>query len=152
MRLPVSAIILPFIAAALFSENLAAAAQSANPYPWCAIYYKEGGGTPRCYFDTRDQCMASISGIGGFCIANQYYHGAAVQPPRRVHVMRKRPSTHSHQRPYDSHAGLRLTLAFRPARRTSGGRGDGCARSYFDKRRRGFCRSPGSRPIEVATV
>src|SRR6266481_1709956 len=66
MRLPVSTIILLFIAAALFSENLAAAAQSANPYPWCAIYYKEGGGTPRCYFDTRDQCMASISGIGGF--------------------------------------------------------------------------------------
>jgi Protein of unknown function (DUF3551) len=73
MRLPVSAIILLFIAAALFSENLAAAAQSANPYPWCAIYYKEGGGTPRCYFDTRDQCMASISGIGGFCVQNLQY-------------------------------------------------------------------------------
>jgi hypothetical protein len=43
MRLPVSAIILLFIAAALFSENLAAAAQPANPYPWCAIYHKEGG-------------------------------------------------------------------------------------------------------------
>ncbi len=73
MRLPVSPIILLFIAAALFGENLAAAAQSANPYPWCGIYYKEGGGTPRCYFDTRDQCMASISGIGGFCVQNLQY-------------------------------------------------------------------------------
>jgi len=82
MRLPVSAIILLFIAAALFGENLAAAAQSANPYPWCAIYYKEGGGTPRCYFDTRDQCMASISGIGGFCVQNLQY-SPRVKPSAR---------------------------------------------------------------------
>jgi hypothetical protein len=41
--------------------------------------------------------METISGIGGFCIANQYYHGAAVRPPRRAHEMRKRGSAHSHQ-------------------------------------------------------
>jgi Protein of unknown function (DUF3551) len=71
MRLP--AVILPLIAAALFGQNLAASAQSPHSYPWCAIYYKEGGGTPRCYFDTRDQCMASISGIGGSCVENLQY-------------------------------------------------------------------------------
>jgi hypothetical protein len=73
MRLPVSVVLLPLIAAALSGENLAASAQSANSYPWCAIYYKEGGGTPRCYFDTREQCTASISGIGGLCVQNLQY-------------------------------------------------------------------------------
>jgi hypothetical protein len=87
-----------FIAAALLSASIAASAQSARSYRFCAIYYGiDATGTPSCSFDNREQCMETISGIGGFCIANQYYHGAAVQPPRRVHVMRKRPSTHSHQ-------------------------------------------------------
>jgi hypothetical protein len=87
-----------FIAAALLGESIAASAQSARSYPFCAIYYGiDTTGTPSCSFDTRQQCMETISGIGGFCIENQYYHGAAVQPPRRVHVMRKRASTHSHQ-------------------------------------------------------
>jgi Protein of unknown function (DUF3551) len=86
MRLPVSAIILLFIAAALFSEHLAPAAQSANPYQWCAIYYKEGGGTPRCYFDTRDQCTASISGIGGICVQNLQYSPPVKPSARRPRI------------------------------------------------------------------
>jgi Protein of unknown function (DUF3551) len=73
MRLPVSVVLLPLIAAALFGENLAASAQSANSHPWCAIYYKDGGGTPRWYFASREQCMASISGVGGFCAQNLQY-------------------------------------------------------------------------------
>jgi hypothetical protein len=96
MRLPV--LILLFIAAALLGESIGASAQSARSYPFCAIYYGiDATGTPSCSFDTREQCMETISGIGGFCIANQYYHGAAVRPPRRVHEMRKRGSAHSHQ-------------------------------------------------------
>jgi hypothetical protein len=96
MRLPVR--ILLFIAAALLGESLGASAQSARSYPFCAIYYGiDATGTPSCSFDTREQCMETISGIGGFCIANQYYHGAAVRPPRGVHIMRKRASAHSHQ-------------------------------------------------------
>jgi hypothetical protein len=71
MRLP--AVILPLIAAAFFGENLDASAQSAKSYPWCAIYYKDGGGTPRCYFDSREQCAASISGVGGLCVENLQY-------------------------------------------------------------------------------
>jgi hypothetical protein len=73
MRLPVSVVLLPFIAAALLGENLAASAQSANSYPWCAIYYKDGGGTPRCYFANREQCMETILGIGGLCVQNLQY-------------------------------------------------------------------------------
>jgi Protein of unknown function (DUF3551) len=82
MRLPVSVVLLPLIAAALFGENLAASAQSANSYPWCAIYYKDGGGTPRCYFASREQCMASISGVGGSCVQNLQY-SPRVQPSAR---------------------------------------------------------------------
>jgi hypothetical protein len=77
MRLP--AVILPLIAVALFGQNLAASAQSAKSYPWCAIFYKDGGGTPRCYFDTREQCMETISGIGGLCVENLQY-SPRVQP------------------------------------------------------------------------
>jgi hypothetical protein len=73
MRLPVPVVLLTLIAAALSGENRAASAQSANSYPWCAIIYKEGGGTPRCYFDTREQCMETISGVGGLCVQNLQY-------------------------------------------------------------------------------
>jgi len=82
MRLPVSVVILPLTAAALFGENLAASAQSENSYPWCGIYYRDGGGTPRCYFASREQCMASISGFGGFCVQNLQY-SPRVQPSAR---------------------------------------------------------------------
>src|SRR5215471_2259405 len=94
MRLPVLSLL--FIGAALLGESIATAAQSAGSYPVCAIYYGiDATGTPSCAFDTRQQCMETISGIGGFCIENQYYRGSTVRPPRRVHVMRKRASIHS---------------------------------------------------------
>jgi len=52
-------------------------------------------GTPSCYFDTREQCMETISGIGGLCVENQYYHRVAVLPPRGPHAAKahKRAST-----------------------------------------------------------
>jgi hypothetical protein len=87
MRLPILTITL-FIAATSLSET-AASAQSAGSYPWCAIYYRmDSGGTPSCYFDTRPQCMETISGLGGLCVENQYYHGVTVLAPRRAHVAR----------------------------------------------------------------
>jgi hypothetical protein len=36
--------------------------------PWCAIYAKDGDS--HCAIATREQCMATVSGIGGFCVAN----------------------------------------------------------------------------------
>jgi hypothetical protein len=96
MRLPVTTLL--FIGAVSLGESVATAAQSAGSYPVCAIYYGiDATGTPSCAFDTREQCMETISGIGGFCIENQYYHGPTVRPPRRGQVMRKRAGTHSHQ-------------------------------------------------------
>jgi hypothetical protein len=73
MHSPALAIILLLVAAALFGESLVTSAQSANSYPWCARYYKDGGGTPRCNFASREQCMASISGVGGLCVRNLQY-------------------------------------------------------------------------------
>jgi hypothetical protein len=46
----------------------------AQDYPWCANYTK---GCISCSFVTRDQCMADVSGIGGFCESNPQYHLAA---------------------------------------------------------------------------
>ncbi len=94
MRLPTLTML--FIAATLPSETTASA-QSAGSYPWCAIYYRmDAGGTPSCYFDTRQQCMETISGIGGLCVENQYYHGAAALAPRRAHVAKVHKHTSAH--------------------------------------------------------
>jgi hypothetical protein len=91
MRLPVLTLL--FVAALLFGENRAASAQSENSYRWCATYATKGG-TPSCYFATREQCMETISGIGGSCSENPY-HVAAVRP---VHVpaARKHTSKNAH--------------------------------------------------------
>ena len=95
MRLPVLTLL--FIAA-LLGESTAPSAQAAGSHPICAIYYGiDADGTPACAFDTREQCMEDISGIGGFCIENQYYRGPAVRSPGRVHIMRKRVKPHSHR-------------------------------------------------------
>ena len=47
----------------------------AQNYPWCAYNSGKGGGT-NCRFTTFDQCLANVSGIGGFCEPNTLY-----QPP-----------------------------------------------------------------------
>jgi Protein of unknown function (DUF3551) len=83
-------IVLLFIAAALLGEGTAASAQSGRSYAFCAIYYGiDADGTPSCAFDTRAQCMETISGIGGFCIENEHYHAATVPQRHRVHVLRR---------------------------------------------------------------
>jgi hypothetical protein len=54
-------------------------AQSAYDYPWCAIYGGRSSlGAQSCYYATYQQCMATMSGIGGYCIRSPYYRG-----PRR---------------------------------------------------------------------
>jgi hypothetical protein len=54
----------------------------AKDYPWCANYTK---GSTSCSFVTFEQCMADVSGIGGFCERNTLYHpttAPARQKPR----------------------------------------------------------------------
>ena len=61
---------------ALAVERSPAVAQNA---PWCA-YYKGGAGTS-CGFRTFEQCLASVSGVGGTCnrnpAAGRSYEGGA---------------------------------------------------------------------------
>ncbi len=38
-------------------------------YPWCARYFDRSGATA-CYFTSKPQCMAEVSGRGGFCLEN----------------------------------------------------------------------------------
>jgi hypothetical protein len=58
-------------------------AQSAYDYPWCAIY-TDRSGAQACYYTNRAQCMATMEGIGGFCIESPYYRGPS-RPPRERH-------------------------------------------------------------------
>jgi hypothetical protein len=52
---------------------LTSAAQAQN-YPWCAYYGgTRGGGGVNCGFTTFEQCLAALSGMGGFCNRNTQY-------------------------------------------------------------------------------
>jgi len=64
-------IVLPSLAAFAI---LAPATGHADPYRWCAQYDGDGGGN-NCGFVTFEQCRANVSGIGGFCVPNQFYTG-----------------------------------------------------------------------------
>ena len=73
----------------LVFATLAAAATFAAPsakaeveYPWCAQYGRLGTEASNCGFSTRQQCLATISGIGGYCVRNSRYQGR-VKTPRR---------------------------------------------------------------------
>jgi hypothetical protein len=62
-------------------------------YPWCAQYAGGGfsGGGRNCGFWTYGQCMAAISGNGGFCEANAMYRGpqpGMIPPPPGPPVVR----------------------------------------------------------------
>jgi hypothetical protein len=60
----------------------------AQNYPWCAYGGRGGGGT-NCGFTTFEQCLATVSGIGGFCDRNTQY-----QPPPGPHPRRQVRHTH----------------------------------------------------------
>jgi hypothetical protein len=62
-------------------------AQKYDPYPWCAVYGGSMSGSS-CGFKTLQQCMATVSGVGGSCEPNQFYNpgrsgrrGKAARPP-----------------------------------------------------------------------
>jgi hypothetical protein len=76
-----------FVVAALAVTSLATSSPSlAQEYPWCAQYGGRGGGT-NCGFISYRQCMAALSGNGGICSRNQFFHGPyegrRLPPPER---------------------------------------------------------------------
>ena len=56
------------------------AASAAPEYPWCARY---DWTTSNCGFVSFQQCLATISGVGGRCEQNPLY---VASPPRRKPV------------------------------------------------------------------
>ncbi len=54
----------------------------AQEYPGCASYNVWQGAT-NCGFVTYQQCLATISGVGGSCGANPRYLGPPPPAPRR---------------------------------------------------------------------
>jgi hypothetical protein len=62
------------IAAGITLAAAVPAVSHADPYRWCAQY--SGRGAARnCGFVTYRQCMATVSGIGGYCEENPFYTG-----------------------------------------------------------------------------
>ncbi len=91
MRTPIIASLA--IAAALMGGTQAGKAQSPYSYPWCAVYYDGtglGGGARSCYYTSWQQCMATLSGIGGYCVESPYYHAQPTQPHHPVVKPRQR--------------------------------------------------------------
>jgi hypothetical protein len=61
--------------AILTATALTGGPAAAENYPWCADY--SGFGSVNCGFVTYGQCMAALSGNGGFCNRNTQF----VPPP-----------------------------------------------------------------------
>jgi hypothetical protein len=66
---------IPVITATL--ATLLVSTVGAQAAPWCAQYGGRGGGGTNCGFYSFAQCMAAVSGTGGFCTRNQ------LENPRR---------------------------------------------------------------------
>jgi hypothetical protein len=64
-------------------------AQKYDPYPWCAVYGGSMSGSSNCGFRTWQQCMATVSGIGGSCEPNQFYNPGGSR--KRGRAARTRP-------------------------------------------------------------
>ena len=73
---------------AVLAESATAA--HAQNYPWCSNFADGWGGT-NCGFATKEQCMATILGSGGFCTPNNMY-----QPPATAAASARR-RTRDHQ-------------------------------------------------------
>jgi hypothetical protein len=90
MRLPVLSLFL--VTAVLIGETQTTFAQfAAETYPWCAVYGNRGNNARSCYYTSWEQCMTTMSGIGGLCIPSPYFHARPAPPVyasgkrRRIH-------------------------------------------------------------------
>jgi hypothetical protein len=78
-----------FVVLTLVTMSALASPPAAAAYnlPWCATYYDSN--VVSCAFTSFEQCMASVSGVGGLCTQNILY------PPRppyaEPHRVKSRP-------------------------------------------------------------
>ena len=55
--------------------------------PWCATYYESN--VVSCAFASFEQCMTTVSGVGGLCTQNiRYAARAPYAPPHRAKPLR----------------------------------------------------------------
>jgi hypothetical protein len=71
------------ILAAAASTGAPVGAQAQN-YPWCA-HLDFGDEVVTCSFVSFDQCMLTVRGEGGFCMANNEYPPVTPAPSHRWH-------------------------------------------------------------------
>jgi Protein of unknown function (DUF3551) len=69
---------LVLLSAALMGPTELVSAQSPYSYPWCSRQAGRDFDTTSCYFTSYQQCMTTISGIGGWCYQSPYYHAPSV--------------------------------------------------------------------------
>ncbi len=79
----------PLLMLVLLAGMASASPAQAQNYPWCAQYSGDMGGAMNCGFVSFDQCMATVRGMGGFCIQNNTY-----RPPIPSRSPRPHPRPH----------------------------------------------------------
>jgi Protein of unknown function (DUF3551) len=80
-----------FLVAAFIGTALAITTETkAQYYPWCASY--TWNGRENCGFVSFEQCLATISGIGGHCQTNPWYdaRGAGARGDTRPRAKKQR--------------------------------------------------------------
>ena len=65
--------LMALVAAAALSVIAIPSAKAEVTYPWCAYYGAFGTEATNCGFTSRQQCLATVSGIGGYCARNPRY-------------------------------------------------------------------------------
>jgi Protein of unknown function (DUF3551) len=85
-KLIFGAVIAVFTAVVFFEKP--AAAQN---HSWCAEYDFGSAGATNCGFATFQQCLATVSGVGGSCGPNPQY-----QSSPRLYTSVKRPRRYSY--------------------------------------------------------
>ena len=67
-----------FLALAALAVGVSTLPAAAAPsYPWCTRYSNTAG---ECSFNTFEQCLETLSGIGGVCTSNPAYSPAVSGP------------------------------------------------------------------------
>ena len=61
------------LAAAILGALVHSSVQARADGPWCAQYTGIHGGASNCGFHSYEQCMATVSGVGGICQPNLFY-------------------------------------------------------------------------------
>ena len=72
---------MPLALAILLALAVGSTSAAADPYRWCAVFGSQHSGGTSCYSVTLEQCMATVSGVGGFCTPNNFYDGQPVRTP-----------------------------------------------------------------------